>query len=365
MASKIYIAPSYGNKEGQLLVFDTVESMTHIKTSRVPQHPVEAINRSSADHRYREGVKIQIVGMVSDNWITSIKEEPTPQFKTSTDKFQKNIRLKLEQEFQEDTNNEIFLTINDYELVSEVVQKILDKKEVPQKDFDDAKAISPFWVIMSKATVEREKDEVALSLDKQLKNSQNTISNSYTMEEQNSTITQAKELLNDIDENNILCTIMSMFEVYDNMILTSFNNPLRNGPQRGGYWVSLTFEEQIIATTTTKKLVVDSKESEAANSKKDRGKQEPVVIDKGDTKWKELEGLWDEQLRRRDAQGEGPKIRKFSKVVTNGKTAKERVLEEVYRVYVSSSSEKEMAKQQASFLISGRMGDILGKQGKL
>lgn len=365
MASKIYITPSYGNFEGQLLVFDTVESMTHVRASKTPQHPVEHLDKGMADHRFREGVKIQIVGMISDNWTTAIKEEPTPQFKTSTDKQQQAIRTKLEQQFQEDTNNEIFKTTNDYNLVSEVVQKILDKKEVRPRDFEEAKAISPFWVIMATQTIDRERDEVSLIRDKQLKNSNNSLTNNYTMEDQNSTITQAREFLTELDKESILCTVVSMFEVYDNMVLTSFNNALRNGPQRGGYWVSLSFSEQLVASTVTKELVVDEKETEVANENKDKGRQEPVVIDKSDTVYKDLLQLWEDLLKKRDSEGQGPKIRKYSRVVTNNKTAKETILEDVYRSYATKLSDKETATKDARLSINSGMLRILAKQGKL
>lgn len=129
MAAKIYIVPSSGQYEGKLLVFDTVESMSHIRNSKIPQHPVESINRSSADHRFREGAKIQMTGAISDQWDTTVTEEPTPPFKTLVNKEQVLVREKILKELPADS------------VAVKVVNQILDKKIPRTEDLEAAKEV--------------------------------------------------------------------------------------------------------------------------------------------------------------------------------------------------------------------------------
>jgi len=353
MPSKIYIVPTYGNFEGKLLVFDTVESMTHIKTAKIASHPVESADRTRADHRFRDGTKIQLVGMVSDNWNTSTVEEPTPVFKTQADKFQNNIRSKILEEYAKDS------------IVYQVVSKLLDKRPVSVAQMDKASQIDTFWINLALSALDREKDEVDKARDAQLSRT-DSLSNNYSIEDQNSTITQARELLTDVDENSIICTVVSKFEIYENMVLTGFTNILRNGPQRGGYWVSLIFQEQLIASTVTNPLVVDAKNSEAVDKVSDKGKQEPVVVDKNDAFYREMLQLWEENLKHLDTLGQGNKVRSIQNVlVDETRTAKEVIIERTYKVRVTTNSDPVASKQSAKDLMLGMMLQAVTKAGKI
>jgi hypothetical protein len=114
--NKIYIVPNSGDYEGQILVFDHVESMNHTSSSSIPKHPVESTGRSVADHRYRNGVRINITANVSDQWSTSVTTVTQPPFQTQVFKQQKVLRTKAEEIF--DPEDPTFLAM----------KKMLDKE---------------------------------------------------------------------------------------------------------------------------------------------------------------------------------------------------------------------------------------------
>ena len=362
MAAKIYIVPSSGKYEGKLLVFDTVESMTHIRNSKIPNHPVESINRSVADHRFREGAKIQMTGAISDNWNTTITEEPTPPFKTLVNKEQALTREKMSAEFPEGTT------------VNKVVNQILDKKTPRIEDFEaaneaefDNEKRGPFWIAVADRLLKIEKDSLDIAIQKQL--SQAGIrTNNYSQGDQINTITQARELLNDLEQNSILVTIVSRFEVYENMVITNFTNVLRNGPQRGAYWVSLTLDEQLLATTVRNPLVLDTASTEEASEVSAKGKKTPKQVDRNDPNFKKVLTIYEEQVTlvaKEDSKAYLPdenirtKISKAPSPITEDEN-----LEQAFNIYVNAGTDEDAARAQTEQFIRARLGTISAVVGK-
>lgn len=292
MAAKIYIIPNSGKYDGKLLVFDTVESMSHIRTAKVPQHPVESLNRSAADHRFRDGAKIQITGAISDNWDSRVTDEPRPAFKTVPNKEQALIRDKIQNEFPRGT------------LANKVINQILDKKtpravdleRVTEAEFNGQER-GTFWLAKANRALETEVDSLDIAQLKQL-SQVGSRSNDYSQNFNVNTITQARELLNELDRDSVLVTVVSMFEVYENMVVTNFTNVLRNGPQRGAYWVTLSLEEQLVAKAATKEIVVDSVNSEEVSSVSDKGKRSRNPVGKNDPIYKKVEKIYKEELEK-------------------------------------------------------------------
>jgi hypothetical protein len=290
MAAKIYIIPESGKYQGDLLVFDTVESMTHSRTSRIANHPVESLSRSTSDHRFREGAKIQIVGAISDNWNTLTIEVPNPPFKTQPNKEQVLIRAAIQTEFDTST------------IVYKVVNQILDKKQVREVDREAAlkaefnnEVRGPFWISIAEKVLEKEKDSLDIAQQKQLSQIGNR-SNTSTQNQNINTIGKARELLNELERQSVLVTVVSMFETYENMVLTNFTNVLRNGPQRGAYWVSLSLEEQLLATVETNDIVIDARSTEEASTVSDKGKKQAPGIDSTDPLYKAVKKIFDYEV---------------------------------------------------------------------
>ena len=81
MADRIFIEPLDGKYKGQLLVFDVVRAMNHIRSASTFSHPVEHLNTNISDHRYRGPASIVMSGYVSDSWDSTLIEEPDGSFK--------------------------------------------------------------------------------------------------------------------------------------------------------------------------------------------------------------------------------------------------------------------------------------------
>lgn len=358
MSAKIYIIPDSGKYEGKLLVFDTVESMSHIRSSKIPQHPVESLNRSRADHRFREGAKIQLTGAISDNWDTQITDEPRPAFKTLANKEQVLIRDKIQNEFPRGT------------VVNKVINQILDKKDPRPEDLEivnsaefNGQVRGPFWLAKAERALEVEKDSLDIAQQKQL-SQVGSRSNDYSQGFNINTITQAKELLKDLDENSVLVTVVSMFEIYENMVLSNFTNVLRNGPQRGAYWVSLTLEEQLLARTVTNPIVVDSTNSEEVGTGTNLGKKSRQPIDKNDKIYKTVQELYKIELKLvadsdPSANTRDPKIESKVKNATNEKS-EEALLQDASRAYGDAGGEAapEASRVDAIGVIRARLAAI-------
>lgn len=282
--AKIYIVPNSGQYAGTLLVFDHVDSMNHTSNSTIPQHPVESFERGRADHRYREGVKIQISGHITDNWSTEAVQLPSPAFQTKTFKTQKLLRSDVSEYTGSGSK------------VTKLVNKILDKTPVSESEVLNVDVVDRYWVSQAFRLVKEEKDVLSQASDKDM-SLENLVSNTFTLGSQINTIAQAVEFLTYLDNNSTICTVVSLWKTYDNMVLTSFSNPLRNGAERGAYWISLNFEQQLIATTVSKPIAISPENSEEVNSQKDLGKQSAVSRPKTDATYQEVEKIWDEELK--------------------------------------------------------------------
>lgn len=327
--SRIFIMPVTGKYEGQLLVFDHVESMTHISTSKIPSHPVESLNRSSADHRYRDGVKIQIVGNVSDQWTSTAVTVPQPFFKTLNYIRQGILRDKVREDLGPDSST------------TKLVNKILDKEPVTLQEELSVPITETFWVREAKRILNQEKDTLLLANDKELF-LENQASNGATLGTQINTRAQAHEMLTYLDENSDLMTVFSLYDTYENMVISNFSNPLRNGPDRGAYWVSLTLDEQLVSTTVRNPLNISPRDSEEVNEINDKGKQVAESIQPGDLEYKVASSLWDQELANR------PEI---VKLVTD--TYKERAIITAAQEYAAIGDRSRAAQSAARRSIIG------------
>ena len=335
MGAQIYLVPTSGTYEGKLLVFDTVESMSITAVSKIPQHPVESLNRSSADHRFRDGTKIQITGAISDSWETDIKEDPTPVFQTAANKSQKVLRNKIVVEYDEQ------------QLVNKVVNQILDKQEPDQDELSLALNIDSYWITLARRTVALEKDDLERARDKQL-SLEGVISNNFTNGTRINTVLQAKEMLERMDEESTIMTVFTMNDgQYENMVLTNFTNIARNGEQRGAYWVSLSLEQQLLATTAKNKIVIDEANTEAASDNINKGKKTRTVVDRSDVNYKKLLIIWDKEIAIADNLNRQADFRKLGDTVTKGVKAKDRILDAVYIKYLHAGADQKVALAEA------------------
>lgn len=263
--AKIYIAPKvndYATRyNGAVLVFDYVESMSHTSTASLADHPVEFQNSNIADHRFHQGQEITLTGNISDNWQTDLVINPTPVFQTIGFKGQKELRRACVEELGTDspTCQMVNYILDGNDLTSEDNQKILN---LPKDE--------TYWATEASRLVVSEQDTIEIAQEKGL---------SVTKEEDNAStdnrninqVGQAVEMLQYIDDNDIIVRIHSLHKVYDNMVLLSFNNTLRNGPQRGAYWVSLTFRERLMARTTSDVSLGAVSSSEFISDRKNLG----------------------------------------------------------------------------------------------
>jgi hypothetical protein len=294
--SKIYIIPESGKYEGKLLVFDHVENMNHTSSSKIPQHPVESRNRGTADHRYKDNLKIQIIGNISDNWETNVLTIDKPLFQILVFKRQKKLREKAREELPEGSQT------------LDTMNKILDKEKVQDFELFRVPIGETYWIREAQKLLSIEKDTLDLAEDKELA-LESAISNGYSLGQQINTIAQANELLKYLDESGTLVTVVSIYNAYSNMVISSYSNPLRNGAQRGAFWVILDLEQQQVATTVSNPIVVSSTNSEEVNDKKDVGKKTGGEIDKNSEAYITSKKLFEDTLAT-DKWGKGarPKV---------------------------------------------------------
>ena len=285
MERKIYIIPNTGRYEGKLLILDHVESMTHISNSRIAKHPVESMNKSVADHRFREAKVIQMSGNVSDAWDTEITLVPTPVFQTMTNRDAQVIREQCAFELGADSPTCI--------LMNKVLDNVptlpiaLELLLIPSDEF--------YWITTAEALVKAEKDKLAIAKSKSLSLTGGKYNSDYNNGSIN-TVQQTREMINELDREGTFVTIVSMFESYHNMVMKSYTNPLRNGVERGAYWVDLVFEEQLTATTVTNPIVLQATASEEVVAEVAAGKTSPVPVPKTDASYKTIDALVTEEL---------------------------------------------------------------------
>lgn len=273
--SKIYIAPktnsSFPQYTGKLLVFDHVESMTHSSTASIAAHPVEFQNSNIADHRYHLGTEITITGNISDNWQTDLVTNPTPVFQTIGWKNQKQLRAACGTELGTDSPT------------CQLVNNILDGNDASQAELIRIPSDELSWVTEATRLVITEQDTAELAEEKGMSISKDEDNASVDNSNINRII-QAMEMLEYIDNHNLIVKVHSLKKVYDNMVLTSFTNPLRNGPERGAYWVTLTFRELRLAQTASDIHVAAVDHSEFLKGSKNLGKGKKNELDETQTK---------------------------------------------------------------------------------
>ena len=291
MERKIYIIPNSGRYEGKLLILDHVESMTHISNSRIAKHPVESMNKSVADHRFREAKVIQMSGNVSDAWDTEITLVPTPVFQTMTNRDSQVVREQCEFNLGADSptcimmnkvlDNIVSLEVPiSFELAAELFK-------IPSDEF--------YWIKTADSLVKAEKDKLDIAKSKSLSLTGGKYNSDYNNGSIN-TVQQTREMINELDREGTFVTIVSMFESYHNMVMKSYTNPLRNGVERGAYWVDLVFEEQLTATTVTNPIVLQATASEEVVAEVAAGKTSPVPVPKTDASYRTIDALVTEEL---------------------------------------------------------------------
>lgn len=264
---KIYIVPSSGAYDGKVIALDHVEGFNWKSSSSISQHPVESQNQNIADHRFHQAKTISMSGMVSDEWNTNIVYEPTPVFQTTYKKQQKSLRTTVADAYGKNSD------------VYRIVTSILDKEVTNINNFNTNKINTlpedqQNYVFEAFDLVTAEQDVIDISQDKGQSITQADDNLTYVNNALNS-IVQVKEALQYFDDNDTILTIVSLRDTYENMVLVEFNNVLRNGPERGAYWVNLLFKEELIATGVTNRTIVSSENSEEVDDKKTKGKSDP------------------------------------------------------------------------------------------
>ena len=258
-SKRIYIVPQSGIYEGRVIALDHVSGFNFKSLSVVANHPIESQNQNIADHRYHQSKTVTMSGMVSDNWDTKIIYEPTPVFQTTYQKQEKALRIAVENNVGKDSDT------------YKVVTKILDEGSALNSEIVALPDSSQFYAVEALRLRSSEKDVIQTAQEK---------GQSITASDDNfvflnnviNTITQVQEALKYFDDNDTLLTIVSLRNTYENMVLIDFNNTLRNGPERGAYWVDLVFREEFIATGVTNDTVIDFRTSEEVDETSDKGK---------------------------------------------------------------------------------------------
>jgi hypothetical protein len=307
--NRIYIVPRSGKNEGKMLVFDYVESMDHSKSATVASHSVESQNQNIADHRYSGSKVINLTGMFSDKWNTEHILDPTPVFRTAQAKLQERLRIKCVTA-AEDYHSELediaiafSETIPAFDAGTDITNKIVNgvldgegssegystttltgAAENASEGIFKSKLVPKeleHFIAAAERLVAMEIDILDIIRDKGM-----SLANANTNGPQREAINEigkAIEFLSDLDKDSTLVNIHSIFGVHENMVLTSHGNPLRNGAQRGAYWVSLTFQEERIAEDSEKFVVASYTNSEAVNKEEKGGKRTAPEADKKDT----------------------------------------------------------------------------------
>lgn len=312
--TRIYIEPTTGDKVKTLLVFDYVESLTASRSAKVLNHPVESINTSSADHRYREGVKIQLTAMVSNNWQTSAVLAPSPKFENSADKQANNLvkalgmvdpndldLTSLEKEAETSSNYYITSLVDgfgvgdkqkSYAYLRNAVTSLLNVKEV-NSDLEEAVALfGGVYVSYAYQAIDVE-DDILDTLNK--KGLPNAGDSSNQAEDSGNITTQVQtlELIKHLDKYSDLMRMRTHLDEYENLAITNFTHTYRNGADRAGLWVSLTLEEQMTSKESVKVTALELAKTEVDAASKDIGKQNRKPITPNNKHYQQAKGIWD------------------------------------------------------------------------
>jgi len=357
--SKIYIAPKTNsfNKNkyaGKLLVFDHVESMNHGSGATLANHPVEFQNSNIADHRFHQGQEINITGNISDNWQTSLIVNPTPNFQTLSHIRQKQLRLACGEE--EGTSSYVYSVVN----------KILDGEPVKESERLSVPEASSHWVTEADRLLGAEKDTIEIAEEKGMSVNRDN-NNASTKNGNINQIDQAQEMLEYIDEHNVIVKIHSLRKVYDNMVLTEFSNPLRNGPGRGAYWVSLSFQERLMAEVASDDVLASIDDSEFLSKPQDigQGTKNPLTAKEK----AEVDNIYNDQVAYvaggtgRDGTGslrKYPNISDSTKLTdpATGKSYELGIKENAYNLYYNNIGDKVVARRSVIDNIFGNLRNL-------
>ena len=317
--NKIYIVPQSGIYEGRVIVFDYVEAMNINSSSTIANHPVESQNQNIADHRFHKNKTINIVGMVSDNWQTSLINAPTPVFQSTYFKQQKGLRFACAADLGSDSST--------YEMVSTV----LNREPYTEEEINALPAEERYYVEEAIRLVNSEDDAIETAKEKGLSITGTDSNASYNNAVINSII-QAQEAFKYFDANDTLLTISSIRDEYTNMAITSFNVNLRNGPQRGGYWVTLNLQQELIAQGVTNSEAIDPQNSEEINTTADKGKTNIKDVPDSDEIKQAVQALYSQAF---DDIILAPNLQSYLNKISSGKsqTAKEYILGKAYDKY--------------------------------
>ena len=265
LKKKIYISPISGDYVGVLLVLDHVESMSHLSNSVITSHPVESQNQNISDHRYQNGKVISITGMISDEWDTPVVVDPTPIFQSIYFKSSKRLRAAV--------------AINDPDSWTQIyVNNILDGFQAPSdEDIEHNVPEEKRFYLTQAQRIKTSEDDMLEEAKSKNISVEKENSNISKINGIVSSINSAKEVLQSLDSNSNIVTIQSVWDQYPNMVLKSFNNVLRNGPQRGAYWVNLVFEEEMIAQEATNNSSTSPENSEELADNENKGKVDPTI----------------------------------------------------------------------------------------
>lgn len=351
--NRIYIGQKTGKYAGKIIVFDHVEAMNQTSTSVITNHPVEYKNQNKADHRFHNGIAISIAGMISDNWQTTLVNDPTPVFETMYYKKQKTLRLSA----AADIGQESFI----FELMTRVLQgETIDPEEL-QVGYEEYP--SDYWyVAVAQALVNSESDMIESAQNKNMSISESE-SNADLSNGNINTITEAQEMLEYWDANDSILTVTSMWKTYENMVLTNYSNPLRNGPQRGAYWVNLNLKEELISQAIDVTRVVSPENSEEVDEEENEGKNSRNVVDiyGNDPAAVAVRAIYNEQLANRTDPG------RTAQWVDVNSVSKDRILEDGLDAYQNASGAEGLsaASSRAGNSINLNFSRIESERGKV
>lgn len=294
MADRIFIEPLDGKYKGQLLVFDVVKSMNHIRSATTFSHSVEHLNTNISDHRYRGPASVMMSGYVSDSWDSTLIEEPDGSFKDYVID-EENLLIDVmgnivEEAPEEDIARQARL-FRDTQLALNGEEPDLVWGDGPDEDFTDEDSIKEAQSIFKKKNdTNKRKEEKGLDFS-------DDISNSSKYGLQINTIQQAIEVLNNIDQESVLCDVHSKYEVYENMVLENFSNPLKAGAESQAYHFSLMWKEQNTANILVSTRIIFFENSELAENDKLLGKDSTKNFDKSDPLYTEMSAIWEDAKR--------------------------------------------------------------------
>lgn len=294
MANRIFIEPLSGKYKGQLLVFDVVKTMNHVRSASTFSHSVEHLNTNISDHRYRAPGIIIMSGYVSDSWDSTLIKQPDASYKDYVID-EENLLIDtmgniVNQAPEEDIARQARL-FRDTQLVLKGEDPDLVFGTGPEDDFTDEDSIKEAQSIFKKKNdTNRRKEEKGLDFS-------DDVSNSPEYSLQINTIQQTIEVFDNIDQESILCDVHSKYKVYENMVLETYSNPLKAGEESQAYHFNLSWKEQNTAAVLIDTRIVIFSNSELAENDKLLGKNNTKNFDKSDPLYKEMSAIWEDAKR--------------------------------------------------------------------